>query len=235
MPDVTMNLGRKPEFDRRNLNFLGQEIDFGDARTVSWLHVGSVSDQNGWNGCVGWTGMDWRNTHPAKRAGVQYHDMDGLKYYNGATRNDQWSDNDRPDGDTSHDRDEGSSGLGLCKYFISIDVIDRYEWADNINRFLAMMLRGPMITGMEWTQDMFNPAPDGRVRPTGPVAGGHEILATRVTWKRLTPMESKVWFPNHWTNKWGKKGWFYLTVGDMIEQYKRGMDTALMIPKGVEI
>lgn len=232
MAPISMNLGRKPEWDQRNARFMAAPVDLGEIKSVSWRHFGVTSDQNGYGGCVGWMGLDWRNTQPAKTPGMQFRDADGLEYYNGATRYDQWPDNDRPPGYKGHDNDEGSSTQGLCRYFKDQNVIDGYEWADNVDRFVALMQRGPVVTGMDWTQDMFSPDSRGRVTPTGDLAGGHAIMALKLEWNPRNHMISRVWWLNHWTSKWGKRGKFYMTLGDTVEQYKRGMDAALMIPKG---
>lgn len=230
-----MNLGRTAEWDRRNAAFLIEppiQVDpLVGVRSVAWQHFGGASNQADYRGCVGWTGLDLRNSRPWKVAGRQYTDKDGLDYYNGATLFDQWSDNDRPKGYTGHDPDLGSSGQGLAGYFKSVDVIDRYEWAANIEAFLHGLQRGPLSVGMEWTQDMFNPVA-GRVRPTGAVAGGHQIMANKLQWNVTNWLLSRVWFANHWTAAWGIRGNFYMAVEDLIEQYKRGMDACLMTPKG---
>jgi hypothetical protein len=75
---------------------------------------------------------------------------------------------------------------------------------------------------------MFNPDADGRVHPTGSIAGGHEIVA-----RTLDVPGQKVWFDNSWGSSWGVGGKFYLTFTDFGNLLSQQGDVVVLIPKSV--
>lgn len=69
----------------------------------------------------------------------------------------------------------------------AVDKIANYLWADttlpdrDLNRVATWLLTvGPVVVGILWYQDMFNPSAEGIVTPTGGVAGGHAIMVRGV-------------------------------------------------------
>jgi hypothetical protein len=231
MVALQMGLGRRIEHDPRSRLFPVSLAATATPRSVTWRHFGSISNQRNLGGCVGFTGLDWRNTNPNKKIGFQYHDADGVHYYNGATQNDQWSDNDRATDASWNDKpDEGSSGLGLAKYFQAQGIIDgSYRWAFTLDQFVIGLQEGPWAVGVQWTNDMFKPdSTTGQMKPTGGVAGGHELLIVKFELNSHSYMDSRVWWLNHWTDKWGVKGRAWTTLRDFDALRRDGGDLLMM-------
>lgn len=225
---VQMHLGREEEFDERSrLHPFAAETTIKSVAHRTW---GLTSNQNGYSGCVGWTERDRRMTSPYHLKGHYYDNAFGLKMYNGATENDQWSDNDRLIDSVAMTPDEGTSLLGMAKYLMSIGDISGYKWSFSLDEWLASTQVYPLFIGISWTQDMFNPDPQGRIRPTGGRAGGHAISITKLeldgprdTWR--------AWIWNHWTRKWGRNGKAFMSIDDLDNRRKADADAMTIIPK----
>jgi hypothetical protein len=53
-----------------------------------------------------------------------------------------------------------------------------FNWAFNMRDLRAALQAGPVVIGVEWHQDSYDTQPNGDLRVTGPVVGGHCILVT---------------------------------------------------------
>jgi len=221
---VVMNLGRLKQHDERSRQFAfsSRAAESIQIKDKGWTHYGAVSDQGVTSACVGFTGLDWRNTRPAKQPKKVYYENTAFDDYRGATLHDAWP-GEWPD------VDNGSSGLGLCKYFKSIGVIDRYEWAFGFESFLHMMMRGPVSVGIEWTEGMFYPDKYGQISPTGRTVGGHQLLATSVDVNKQYGGGGRVWLLNHWSKRWGVNGRAWMTFTDFDNRLRADGDAVLMI------
>lgn len=83
-----------------------------------------------------------------------------------------------------------------------------YAFANTIeDALLHLRTKGPLVVGTDWTNDMFTPDANGRVRPTGDVAGGHCYLLYEVSGTTL-------WFKNSWGSTFGVSGSFCMTIDD---------------------
>jgi hypothetical protein len=206
-------LGRRVEHDQRSRRFAAVEQDPDLAalpRKVTHRHYGGVLDQGRLGGCVGWTGADILNTTPLRKTGERWRDADGLNFYKGATRCDQWPDNEYPP------NDEGSSGLGLAKYLKVNRFITGYSWTFSWPQFLTALAETPMCVGIGWTSSMFTPDTSGLVTPAGSDVGGHEFMVH--AYDMDAPGGGRVKALNHWTKTWGAGGYFYLTFDAMAER-----------------
>jgi hypothetical protein len=206
-------LGRRVEHDPASRQYRAVEQDPDLAalpRKVNHRHYYGVLNQGKLGGCVGWTGADALNTAPLRHTGERWSNADGLDFYRGATRNDQWPGNDYPP------NDEGSSGLGLGKYLTSRGLITGYTWTFSWPQFLTALAKTPMCVGIGWTSSMFTPDKTGLVTPTGPDVGGHEFMVH--AYDMDAPGGGRVKALNHWTKTWGAGGYFYLTFDAMAER-----------------
>ena len=171
-------------------------------RTKFWRR-GAAYDQGQTPECVANTGKGILNSSPlsaavpyAIRTSYNRHD-----FYVGAQKNDQWW----------GENYEGTSGLGLCRYLRSVGLIESYHWCFGLDDVLLTLSHvGPVGIGINWTDDMFRPDSNGYVRPTGGVAGGHEVELTGIDVGRR-----RVTLTNSWGTGWGMHGRAYLTFDDL--------------------
>lgn len=105
--------------------------------------------------------------------------------------------------------DYGSCGLSIAKALKAAGVISGYQHTFTLNDALKALTVTPIIVGINWYNAMFTPDKDGRVHPTGYIAGGHEIVA-----REIDAINKRVWFDNSWGTSWGINGRFYLTFTD---------------------
>lgn len=106
--------------------------------------------------------------------------------------------------------DTGSSGLAACQAGMEMGLLARYDWAFGGNEARQALLDQPVMFGTWWTREMFHVERDGRARPSGGDAGGHEYAAIGLDVER-----QRIWFWNTWGD-WGLdgSGLFYLTFED---------------------
>jgi hypothetical protein len=103
----------------------------------------------------------------------------------------------------------------------TMDKVSNYLWADtsavnaDIDRLITWILTvSPVVIGINWYNDMFNPDPaTGRLTVTGAVAGGHAICVRGVN--ALDPDNTYFVLRNSW-GPWGAKvnpDWTIAPVG----------------------
>jgi len=122
--------------------------------------------------------------------------------------------------------DNGSYGLSIAKALQNAGLISGYQHTFSLNSALLALTTNPILVGINWYQGMFTPDPDGRVRITGALAGGHEIVA-----RQIDVQNSRVWFDNSWGPTWGVKGRFYLTFADFGTLLSQQGDVIVLLPK----
>lgn len=189
-------------------------------------------DQFYTSGCVGFSGTNMLNCQSAARSRYQFNaqryagsterrrylgNNDGLINYSNATKLD-------PFNWTYPPTDQGSSAIGLMKYWKQIGVITAYEWTFSFNGFLAALQQQPLLVGTNWYDSMTYPDRDGRIRIAGSPVGGHEYLATAILWDAKI-----VSFENSWGENWGLQGRFYMHFRDAETLIMDGGDVA--VPK----
>lgn len=121
--------------------------------------------------------------------------------------------------------DTGSDGLTVAKVLTKAGEIAGYRHTFTLNDALLALTKTPWICGTNWTDGMFAPDSDGRVRPTGAVAGGHEYVA-----EQLDVDHQRVWFTNSWGASWGVDGRFYMTWDDFGALLRRDGDVTIFAP-----
>lgn len=121
-----------------------------------------------------------------------------------------YSDAETIDGDGPYPpNDYGSTGLSVAKVLKNRGLISGYTHAFDLNAALNALANQPVIIGIPWHADMFNPASDGRLSIGGPVEGGHEIVLDE-----LDVENERVWLSNSWGESWGVEGRAYLAWKD---------------------
>jgi hypothetical protein len=145
-------------------------------------------DQFYLSGCVGFSGANMLNTAtgirsrrkfnavvPIGKAGASYlGNKDGIRNYHEATLRDPYAGEYPPN-------DEGSSAIGLMKWWKQVGVISRYSWTFTFHDFLAALSRQPVLCGTNWYDDMMSTGSDGVIHSAASGrGGGHEYLATEI-------------------------------------------------------
>lgn len=121
-----------------------------------------------------------------------------------------YSDAETIDGDGPFPpNDNGSTGLSVAKALKTAGEISGYQHTFTLTDALLALGKTPVITGVSWYEDMFQPDADGRVHITGALAGGHEFVVDEID----VEIE-RVWFTNSWGTSWGVNGRAYLTFDD---------------------
>lgn len=105
--------------------------------------------------------------------------------------------------------DTGSDGLSVAKALKSAGEISGYQHTFTLTDALLALGQTPVITGVNWYEDMFNPDADGRLHITGALAGGHEFVVDEIDAEH-----ERVWMTNSWGTSWGLAGRAYLTFDD---------------------
>jgi hypothetical protein len=180
-------------------------------------------DQFFLSGCVGFSGTNMLNTTAAVRsrrrfnaevpigkAGSSYlGNDDGIRNYHEATLRDPYTGQYPPD-------DEGSSAIGLMKWWKEIGVVASYAWTFTFDDFLAALSRQPVLCGTEWYDDMMSTESDGIIHSAASGSGGgHEYLATEII-----PSKKLLGFEQSWGQHpqgFGHKGRFYMSY-DLAEE-----------------
>jgi hypothetical protein len=103
--------------------------------------------------------------------------------------------------------------------------ISEYQHIFRFADFLQAMMVGSPIVGTWWTDGMFRVEPDGRVRPVGDKAGGHEYQPYGVSVD-----QRRIWFWNSW-GSWGPLGGrFWMSWDDFEGLLDDDGDATVLVP-----
>jgi hypothetical protein len=204
-PPTVVIAGRRRVLDR---------LQRQDARSFAWpaapalreaapvtrdWSVRAVLDQGSEGACVGfgWAHESLANPVPCPWVDAAY----ARRIYRDAQRLDQWP----------GDAYEGTSVLAGAKAAIALGLITSYRWCSGLDEILrAISHHGPVVAGIRWHRGMADPGPTGRIRPTGPVLGGHCVAITAIDIDAHT-----VSGPNSWGYAWGHHGHYTLSWDDL--------------------
>lgn len=212
-------LGRIVNHDERSKNFAFNTSDI-KITNITHQRIAPVLDQGDKGSCTGNAGIGAINTEPCVMSSTPVFTPDesgALKLYSEA---------EILDGGAGYPpEDVGSSGLSIAKVLLKNKVISTYQHTFTLNDALKALMQYPIITGINWYSDMFNPDPDGRVHITGSLEGGHEVEAFKVDADL-----GRIWFYNSWGENWGVNGTFYMTWADYHTLLSRNGDVTVLIP-----
>jgi hypothetical protein len=121
--------------------------------------------------------------------------------------------------------DTGSTGLAVAKGATEMGLISGYTHATSLLAALGALQRGPVITGVRWSDRMMTPESDGEVRAGGNTVGGHEFEVSGVD-EGL----QRVWCWQSWGPDWGLGGRFYLTFDTWAALLADDGDVTVPIP-----
>ena len=114
--------------------------------------------------------------------------------------------------DGEPEQEDGTWVRSAAKDMVKLSRMDEYYFASNVDE-IASWLRayGPVIVGMDWYEDMFEPDSKGYVHVGGQLAGGH-------CWLILGQASNGDFIcQNSWGKGWGLGGRFMVMYDDMAE------------------
>lgn len=156
-------------------------------------------DQGSEGACTGFSTAHAITTTP--RSNLDIGPRIARNIYYAAQRLDQWEGEDY----------EGSSVLGAMKASKRRDFITSYRWCFTLDEIIhAVSYHGPVVMGVNWYSGMFRPDPDGVLRVSGNLSGGHAIQVGGVD-----PEKRVFRLDNSWGREWGVNGSCLLTFSDM--------------------
>ena len=120
--------------------------------------------------------------------------------------------------------DTGSSGLAVAKACKQKGYISQYRHAFNLAAALAALQIGPVITGIPWYEQMFEPTVQGFVHIGGQVAGGHEIVVRGYVAAR----RPYIVLENSWGSGWGLGGKFRMFVDEWARLLDEDGDVTIL-------
>lgn len=202
-------LDRLVHFDERSRAFpVRSVISNAKPRSYTWA-VNTWLDQKTDGACVGFSWTHELAARPMVISGLTDQFAKEQVYW-AAQALDDWDGGSYPGADPQY---EGTSVLAGAKACQNLGYITEYRWAFGIDDLrMAIGYKGPAVLGINWHEDMFDPDADGRVRPTGAVAGGHAILAYSNS-ERLGRI--RLW--NSWGKNWGQDGSCWISHDDLSQ------------------
>lgn len=217
---MSYSLGRRVEHDPRSRGFPFVPAAAVPLKTVAHRAYGLPFDQGDLGSCTGNAAAGALNTVPVHKTGSKVlREADAVKLYEAATRLDEFPGAYPPD-------DTGSSGLAVAKAAKEAGYIRSYSHAFGIGQALVALQHGPVITGVNWYEQMFEPTIQGFVHPGGQIAGGHEFLVHGYVAAR----KPYVVCENSWGTGWGLAGKFRLFASEWARLLDEDGDVTILTP-----
>jgi hypothetical protein len=201
---VNIRLGRVRRHDPKSRNYAYPVHRATRGLSVKHRFGAKHVDQFYTSGCVGYSGTNLLNTAAALSSRVTFNrrvqyglkgttylgNQDGWVNYSESTKRDPFPWEFPPE-------DEGSSALGLMKYWTELGVISGYDWTFTFDGFLAALQRQPVTLGTWWYDDMFETDIKGEIRTSlSGARGGHQYIATGILWEKRLIEYQNSWGSN---------------------------------------
>lgn len=224
IPSDDPRLRRHVHHDDRSRDYAFPTAGLDIVSAVHTRHI-PILDQGQVGSCTGNAGIGALGTDPVN-AGIVWpdgstpFDLDetgALTLYSAA---------EVIDGDGPYPpNDNGSSGLSIAQVIKSYGIIAGYTHTFSRDDALRALALTPIMLGVGWHQNMYDPDPDGRLNIGGPVVGGHEILC-----REIDAVNGRVWIDNSWGTSWGVNGRAYLTWDDLGALLDDQGDVTILTP-----
>ncbi len=191
-------LDRLVQFDPRSRAYPVRELVDGKApRSYTW-RCEAWNDQGREGACVGFA---WSHELAARPVVRPTSEAEAMAIYRRAQVLDQWP----------GEAYSGTSVIAGAQAVQERGGLGSYRWAFGLeDLILAVGYTGPAVLGVNWYTGMFNPGPDGYIRVTGSVAGGHAILCRGVSLKTRSFL-----LHNSWSRDWGQDGTCRISFDDL--------------------
>jgi hypothetical protein len=130
-----------------------------------------------------------------------------------------------------NDWDEGASVLAGAKACLKDRNIKSYRWAFGIEDVLyALSNIGSVVLGIDWHSGMYDTSPGGLVDVSGPIVGGHCILANGY-WPNHPEFGDVVVWTNSWGRSYGVNGRGYIKVDDLTRLLQRNGEACVALDR----
>jgi hypothetical protein len=213
-------LDRLVEFDERSRNFSAAVgLETYPFRSYTWA-CDPVLDQGREGACVGFA---WAHELSARPKVIERDNAFALQLYRRAQQLDQWP-------------GENYSGTSVLAGVKAVQeyknshgqsLVMAYRWGFGVKDVLKIVgYRGPVVLGINWYDNMYDPDSNNFIKASGEIAGGHAILmngvrivkkdtAQKQYWENIDLDKSWVRLHNSWGPGYGDNGEAFLTVRDL--------------------
>jgi papain like protease len=178
----------------------------------TWAISPNALDQGNTGTCVGHA---WKNFLRCAPIQTVVAGPSPWEIYRQAVGNDEWADNDHEKTlpDNSPGMQAGTCVRAGAQVLVKLNRARLFLWAFELEPVIDwVLLKGPMVLGINWYSSMFTPDEKGliRITPTASIAGGHAVLIRGIdTTRGLCTIE------NSWGNEWGNSGGAFLQLADL--------------------
>lgn len=202
--------------DPRSRGFAAREVVGATARfkRVWTTRKEGPLDQGREGACVGFS---CAGELAAKPAAYPVTDETAQKIYEAARAVDHAEGRDYSEGATTL---AGMKACSNARYF------QKYLWCFGIDDTINWIVRrGPVVLGINWYEGMDRPSPQGLIRVTGSIRGGHAIMANGF-WPAHPQFGDVLVLTNSWGKDWGLSGRAYLPIEDSSRLLKEDGEVA---------
>jgi len=192
---VRRKYGREAREDKRDKKFLLQSNIITRRRSRTWSTYGWHGDQGKEGSCVGFGWCHWLHSQPIR----QYVDPIGI--YKLAQHLDEWEGTDY----------DGTSIRAGAKVLSHLGAIQQYRWTWDAKVIANhVLIKGPVVIGVKWYNDMNKPDSKGLMSVSGKLLGGHCVLIMGYNGaKKLFKIK------NSYGTGWGNRGYAYISFDDL--------------------
>jgi hypothetical protein len=211
-----------PSYDEKSRAFRAVAgIEDKPLRSYTWT-CDVVLDQGREGACVG---FGWSHELCAKPKVYRVDNNFALEIYNRAKRLDQWY----------GENYEGTSVLAGAKAIMEkknasgVPLIGSYHWAFGVEDIVRTIgYKGPVVLGINWYNNMYEPDENGHIWASGDLAGGHCILANAFRFRRINDegpytfanidkQRSRIRVHNSWGPSWGIDGEGFIDIENLTK------------------
>lgn len=166
-----------------------------------WWSNGTWFNQGQTGTCVGHGWAHWIEDGPRTWPGQ----VDPFAIYRAAVTLDEWPENDHGD------LDFGTSVRAGAEAVVAMGRATEYRWAWDVHTLMQTVMElGPVVIGVNWYGDMFEPDAKGLIKVGGWIEGGHCVEVNGGNdFKELARIK------NSWGRDWGRNGHAYISYSDL--------------------
>ena len=208
-------LGRKVNHDERSRAYAVTPVSPDTLVSVRHRRRVKPYDQGNIGSCTGNAAAGVLSTAPFKH---RFGQRTAVRLYTRATQID-------PFPGTYPAEDTGSDGLSVAKAAKEKGWVSAYFHAFGLTAALTALQTTAVISGITWKTGCDNVSPEGQIRWTGQVRGGHEIEIDEIDVER-----QRVWLTNSWGQGWGLDGRAWLSWNDFGLALADDGDVTVLIP-----